>query len=85
MSGTLSSIIISSYHTGDSSGAKVPIDSISINYGKVKVRDECLNVQIFLRWLMSVRNSNSGGMTTTGCARTVRSMTMLPMTSQSSG
>jgi hypothetical protein len=38
------------------------------------------------RWKMTIsRNSNSGGMTTIGGGRTVRSMTMLPMTSQSSG
>lgn len=37
MTWTFSPIIISSYHTGGSSGAEVPIDSVSINYGKVKV------------------------------------------------
>jgi type VI secretion system secreted protein Hcp len=34
---TFSPIIISSYQTGGSGGAEVPIDSVSINYGKVKV------------------------------------------------
>jgi len=37
MTYTLAPIIISSYHTGGSSQAEVPIDSVSINYGKVKV------------------------------------------------
>jgi type VI secretion system secreted protein Hcp len=37
MTWTFSPVIISSYQTGGSHGAEVPIDSVSINYGKVKV------------------------------------------------
>ena len=37
MTWTFSPIIISSYQTGGSSGAEIPIDSVTVNYGKVKV------------------------------------------------
>jgi type VI secretion system secreted protein Hcp len=33
---TFSPVIISSYHTGGSSGAEIPVDSVAINYGSVK-------------------------------------------------
>jgi|SRR6516162_7721143 type VI secretion system secreted protein Hcp len=37
MTWTFSPVIISSYQTGGSSGAEIPIDSVTVNYGKVKV------------------------------------------------
>jgi type VI secretion system secreted protein Hcp len=37
MTWTLSPVIISSYQTGGSKDAEIPIDSVSLNYGKVKV------------------------------------------------
>jgi len=37
MTWTFAPIIIASYQTGGSNGSEIPIDSVSINYGKVKV------------------------------------------------
>jgi type VI secretion system secreted protein Hcp len=34
---TMSPVIVSSYNTGGSSGAEIPIDSVSINYGAVNI------------------------------------------------
>ena len=38
MTWTMSPIIISSYHTGGSSGAEIPVDSVSVNYGAVNIQ-----------------------------------------------
>jgi type VI secretion system secreted protein Hcp len=37
MTWTLAPIIIASYQTGGSSQAEIPVDSVGVNYGKVKV------------------------------------------------
>jgi len=37
MTWTLEPVIVASYQTGGSGGAEIPIDSVSLNYGKVKV------------------------------------------------
>jgi|SRR5579863_2390404 len=37
MTWTLKPVIVSSYHTGGSSGAEIPVDSVSLNYGTVKI------------------------------------------------
>lgn len=34
---TMQPIIVASYQTGGSSGAEVPVDSVSLNFGKIKV------------------------------------------------
>ena len=34
---TMQPVIVASYQTAGSSGAEVPVDSISLNYGKIKV------------------------------------------------
>jgi type VI secretion system secreted protein Hcp len=34
---TMSPVIVSSYHSGGSSGAEIPIDSVSLNYGAVNI------------------------------------------------
>jgi len=35
---TMQPVMVSSYQTGGSSGAEVPVDSISLNYGKLKIQ-----------------------------------------------
>jgi type VI secretion system secreted protein Hcp len=37
MTWTMKPVIVSSYHTGGSSGAEIPVDSVSLNYGAVSV------------------------------------------------
>jgi type VI secretion system secreted protein Hcp len=37
MTWTIKPLIVSSYHSGGSSGAEIPVDSVSLNYGAISV------------------------------------------------